>query len=85
MFSNFKPINDFVLVELLDKEEKTLGGILIPSVAQEKNQMAKVIHPGKSDQLQPGDTVYYKKYFGVQLDDKYTVLKEEEILGVLNV
>ncbi len=83
MFSNFKPINDFVLVELVEKDTTTSGGIIIPDQAQEKNQMAKVVCPGKSQQLKSGDMVYYKKYFGTALNDKLTVLKEEEILGVL--
>jgi chaperonin GroES len=83
MFSNFRPINDFVLVELVEKDTKTSGGIIIPDQAQEKNQQAKVIHAGKSEQVKSGDMVYYKKYFGTALNDKLTVLKEEEILGVL--
>lgn len=83
MFSNFKPINENVLVELVEQDTKTLGGILIPAEAQEKNQTAKVIHPGKSTQLVAGDMVYYKKYIGHALDDKFMVLREEEILGVL--
>ncbi len=83
MFQKFKPINEFVLVELIEKEQKTAGGLFIPSQAQEKNQIAIVVHAGKSKQVKKGETIYYKKYMGSALDDKFTVLKEEEILGIL--
>jgi chaperonin GroES len=83
MFSNFKPINDNVLVELKPKEVTSAGGIIIPDQAQDKNQMAIVVHPGKSAQLNIGDTVFYKKYLGHALDETYLVLREEEILGVM--
>jgi chaperonin GroES len=83
VFKKFKPINDFILVEILEKKDKTESGIFIPTEAQEKNQIAIVIHAGKSTQLHVGEQVFYKKYMGTALDDKYLVLKEEEILGVL--
>ncbi len=83
MFKNFKPINDFILVEVLSKKDKTDTGIFIPLEAQEKNQVATVLHAGKSTQLNVGDQVFYKKYTGTMLDETYLVLKEEEILGVL--
>jgi chaperonin GroES len=85
VFKNFKPINDNILVELVEKEKTTTGGIIIPTEAQEKTQYAIVMHSGKSEQLNAGDKVFFKKYHGVALDDKMTVLKEEEILGVMNV
>lgn len=81
MFSNFIPINDNVLIELVEKEQKTQGGILIPDEAQEDNQVAVVIHAGNSKQLISGDRVYYKKYIGHPLNDTLLVLREEEILG----
>jgi co-chaperonin GroES (HSP10) len=85
MFQSFKPINDNVLVQLIEKEKTTTGGIIIPHEAQEKSQQALVIHAGKSEQLVAGDKVFFKKYFGINLDDKFVVLKEEEILGVMHV
>lgn len=83
MFAQFKPINDNILVKLMDKNTITQGGIIIPDEAQEKNQTAHVVHPGNSKQLVAGDKVYYKKYLGHALDDVYMVLREEDILGVL--
>lgn len=83
MYAKFRPINENVLVKLIEKEKTTSGGLYIPEDAQEKNQKATVICPGNSKQLNVGDNVFYKKYMGIALDDKYLVLKEEEILGVL--
>jgi len=83
MFKHFKPINDNVLVELIEKEKTTTGGIIIPDQAQEKTSQAVVVHPGKSEQLVQGDRVFFKKYMGTSLDTHHLVLKEEDILGVL--
>lgn len=83
MYEKFRPINENVLVKLIEKEKTTSGGLYIPEDAQEKNQKAIVICPGNSKQLNVGDHVFYKKYMGVALDDKFLVLKEEDILGVL--
>lgn len=85
MFSKFKPINDNVLVELIEKEKTTAGGIIIPGEVQEKTQQAVVVHAGKSVQLVSGNKIYFKKYIGIALDEKLVVLKEEDILGVINV
>ncbi len=83
MFKNFKPINDNILVELEPKETKTSGGIIVPTEAQEKTTKAIVIHAGKSQQLIIGDKISFKKFMGTALDDKYLVLREEDVLGVL--
>lgn len=83
MFKNFKPINDNILVELEPKETKTAGGIIVPTEAQEKTTKATVVHPGKSEQLCFGEKVFFKRFMGTPLDDKYLVLREEDILGIL--
>ncbi len=83
MFSKFRPINENILVKLIEKETKTSGGLFIPDDAQEKNQKAIVICPGNSKQLMVDDNVFYKKYMGTALDEQYLILKEEDILGVL--
>lgn len=83
MFKNFKPINDNVLVELEPKETKTAGGIIVPTEAQEKTTKATVVHPGKSEQLASGDKIFFKRFMGTALDDKYLVLREEDIIGIL--
>lgn len=83
MFKTFKPINDNILVELEPKETKTSGGIIVPTEAQEKTTRATVIHPGKSDQLCYGEKIFFKRFMGTTLDEKYLVLREEDILGIL--
>lgn len=83
MFSNFKPINSFVLVEIKKNESQTSSGIIIPTDAREQDQKGTVIHAGNSKQLEAGNVIYYRKYTGTNLDDNFLVLKEEDILGVL--
>ena len=93
---NIKPIGDRVLVEHLEEKEQVRGGIIIPDVAKEKPQEAKVIAlgTGKKDEngkaqafeVKVGDRVLISKYGGteVKLDDKkYTLVREDDILGVI--
>ena len=91
----FRPLHDRVLIESLDSEEKTSGGIIIPDTAKEKPQEGKVIAVGpgsKNDagKLAPldvkvGDHVLFGKWSGteVKLDGKeYSIMKESDIMGV---
>jgi chaperonin GroES len=91
-----KPLGDRVLVEILEAEEVTKGGIVLPDTAQEKPQQAKVVAVGKgkiSDdgkvvplEVKSGDVVLFGKYSGTELkiDDKnLLMLKEEDILGII--
>jgi len=90
------PLEDRVVVKLVEREDKTASGIVLPDTAQEKPQMATVVAtgPGKYDdngQLVPmpvkkGDLVLFAKYSGteVKLDgEEYLVLRATDILGVL--
>lgn len=92
---NFKPLHDRVLVERLESESKTAGGIIIPDTAKEKPVEGLVIAVGngaKSDkgdiiplQVKPGDKVLFGKWSGneVKLDGKdYLVMKESDIIGI---
>ena len=92
-----KPIGDRVLVEHIEEKEQVRGGIIIPDSAKEKPQEAKVIAlgTGKKDEdgkVQPfevkvGDRVPITKYGGteVKIDEKkYTIVREDDILGVLS-
>ncbi len=83
MFDNFKPINDGVLVRVVEQQTTTASGIIIPKDSQEKTQEGIVMHSGKSTQLEPGDKVFFKKYLGHQLNDELIVLREEDILGII--
>ena len=91
-----RPLQDRVIVKQSDAEEKTKSGILLPDTAKEKPTKGKVIAvgPGKLDDsgkpmeigLRVGDTVYYGKYSGtdVEIDgQKLVILRESDVLGVL--
>ena len=93
---NVKPLGDRVLVEILEAEEVTKGGIVLPDTAQEKPQQAKVVSVGKgklSDdgkvlplEVKEGDVVLFGKYSGTELkidDRSLLMLKEEDILGIV--
>jgi chaperonin GroES len=85
-----------VIVKQSEAEERTKSGIVLPDTAKEKPTKGKVIAvgPGKTDDkgrpmelgLRVGDTVYYGKYTGtdVEIDGtKYVILRENDVLGVL--
>ena len=92
----FRPLHDRVLVEPLNAEEKTAGGIIIPDTAQEKPMEGKIVAVGtgyKSDDgkvipldVKKGDTVLYGKFAGteVRIDgNDYLIMKESDIMGVI--
>ena len=91
-----RPLGDKILVEILEAEEVTKGGIVLPDTAQEKPQQAKVVSVGKgklSDdgkvlplEVKEGDVVLFGKYSGTELkldDRSLLMLKEEDILGIV--
>ncbi len=86
----FKPLADRVLVKPVSVEEKTKGGIIIPDTAKEKPQKGDVVAVGSGtkDQemmLKVGDQVVFGKYAGTEVsfeDEKYLILKEDEIYGI---
>ena len=92
----FRPLHDRVLVEPLDAEEKTAGGIIIPDTAQEKPIEGKIIAVGSGYRgedgkivkldVKAGDRVLYGKYGGteVKIDGvDRLILKESDILAVI--
>jgi chaperonin GroES len=93
---NVRPLRDRILVTRLEEAEQRIGGIIIPDSAKEKPQQAKVVAVGrgrvndKGDvfplDVKVGDTVLFGKYTGteIKLDGtEYLILREEEILGVV--
>src|SRR4051812_11424889 len=93
---NIRPTDDRVLIKALEAEDKTSGGILLPDAAKEKPQRGKVVAvgPGKlldSGERAPlsvkvGNTVIYGKYAGTEIKlegDEHTIMRENEILGIL--
>ena len=90
-----RPLGDKVLVEVLEAEEKTKGGIILPDTAKEEKTEGKVIAVGggkvlESGKVQPvevkkGERVIFGKYAGDEIlidGKKHKVLKENEILAV---
>ena len=96
MATKLRPLADRVIVKQSEAEEKTKSGILLPDAAKEKPTKGKVIAvgPGKLDDkgkpmeigLRVGDTVYYGKYSGTDIEvdgQKFVILRESDVLGVL--
>ena len=93
MMEKIKPLGDRVLVKRVAQEETTRSGLIIPDSAKEKAQIGAVIAVGagrrdKDGQLIPmavkaGDRVYFGKYAGTEAGDEYLIVKEDEILGLL--
>jgi len=93
---NLKPLGDRIVVEPIEREERTPGGIILPETAKEKPQEGKVlaVGPGRRDEegkripmeVKEGDRVLYAKYAGteVKLDDqKLLILRESDILALI--
>jgi chaperonin GroES len=92
----FRPLHDRVVIERIDADAKTAGGIIIPDTAQEKPQQGKVmgVGPGGRDEsgklipidVRIGDHVLFGKWSGaeVKIDGvEYLIMKESDIMGVL--
>ena len=92
----FRPLHDRVLVRRVEADEKTAGGIIIPDTAKEKPQEGEVVAvgPGRltddgkriAMDVKAGDRVLIGKYSGtdVKIDGtEYTILREDDVLGVL--
>jgi chaperonin GroES len=91
-----RPLQDRVIVKQTEAEEKTKSGIFLPDTAKEKPTKGKVVSvgPGLLDDkgkameipVRVGDTVYYGKYSGTEVEvdgTKYVILRENDLLGVL--
>ena len=90
------PLNDKILVERLEAEEKTTGGILLPDTAKEKPRQGKVLSLGEGKlldngkraafQVKEGDRVLFSSYAGneVNIDgEELLVMSEDDILAVV--
>lgn len=83
MFQKFRPLGTNVWVERIEKDTKTAGGIYIPGSAQEETQTGKVLAIGDVEHVKAGDTVFFAKFAGTKIGEKQLVLKEEDILGII--
>jgi len=92
----FRPLHDRVVVEPLEEEEKTAGGIIIPDTAKEKPMQGKILAVGAGSRgedgklvaldVKKGDKVLFGKWSGteVKLDGKtMLIMRESDIMGVL--
>lgn len=93
---NLKPLGDRLVVEPLEKEERTASGIILPETAKEKPQEGTVLAagPGRIDEdgdrvvmdVKVGDVVLYARYAGTEVkinDKKLLILKESDILAIV--
>jgi len=91
-----RPLGDRVIIELLEAEEKTSSGIVLPGSAQEKPQEGKVIAVGNGVirdngqrtelEVKEGDRIIFSKYAGTELKyegNEYLILRENDILAIL--
>ena len=93
--SKFRPLHDRVVVKRIDAEEKTKGGIILTSAAQEKPEVYEVIVVGPGGmvdgnevkmEVKAGDKVIMGKYTGttVKLDgEEYTIVRQSDILAIV--
>ena len=91
-----RPLQDRLLIQRVDEEEKTKGGIIIPDTAKEKPQEGKVIAAGKGKvseegKLRPldvkkGDRILFSKYAGTEVNienEEHLIIREDDVLGVI--
>ena len=92
----FNPLHDRILIKRIEEKETAKGGIIIPDSAKEKQQEGEVIAVGngrKTDDgkiipldVKAGDRILFGKYSGTEIkvdNEDFLILKEEEILGVV--
>lgn len=90
-----QPLGDRILIKLLEEDEKTPGGIIVPDTAKEKPQEGEVVAVGKgriledgtlrSLEVKVGDRVLFAKYSGTEVthgSDEYLILKEDDVLAI---
>jgi len=93
---NIRPLHDRIIVERVEEETTTAGGIIIPDSAKEKPQKGKIVAVGKGKitedgkvlalDVKVGDEVLFGKYSGtdVKIEGKeYLMMREDDILGVI--
>lgn len=92
---NIKPLQDRVVIKMLEAEETTKSGIILTSAAKEKPQIAEIVAVGPGGivdgneikmEVKVGDKVLISKYAGteVKLDgEEYTILKQSDILAIV--
>lgn len=96
MAINLKPLGSRVVVEPIEQEEVTAGGIVLPETAKEKPQKGKILSVGPGDRdedgdyikmdVKEGDTVLFAKYAGTEIKidgKKLLILRESDLLAIV--
>jgi len=88
-----RPLFDRLYIERSEAEAKTAGGLYIPESSKEKGQtgIVRAVGTGKIDaqgksialQVKVGDNVLFGKYVGTEVDEKHLIIKEDEVLAIL--
>lgn len=90
-----KPLGDRVVIKMVETEETTKSGIVLPGTAKEKPQVAEVVAVGPGGvidgkevkmELKVGDRVITSKYAGTEVKfdgEEYTILKQSDVLAVI--
>ena len=93
---NLKPLQDRILLQRVEEETKTKGGIIIPDTAKEKPAEGKIIAVGGGRvgddgkviplTVKPGDRVLFGKYSGTEVKiegEEYLIMREDDVLGII--
>ncbi len=93
---NFRPLHDRILIKRIEEKESVKGGIIIPDTAKEKPQEGEVVavgHGKKNEDgkvialdVKAGDRILFGKYSGAEIkidNQEYLILREEEVLGII--
>lgn len=93
---NFRPLHDRVLVQRIEQDEKSKGGIIIPETAKEKPQEGRVVATGSGSRddngnvvpldVSDGDHILFNKWSGNEITvdgEEYLVMNESDILGII--
>jgi chaperonin GroES len=92
-----RPLQDRILVQRLEEEEKTKGGIIIPDTAKEKPAEGKVVAAGNGKlgddgkriplEVKKGDRILFGKYSGTEVKiegAEYLIMREDDVLGIVD-
>jgi chaperonin GroES len=92
-----RPLQDRLLVQRVEEEEKTKGGIIIPDTAKEKPAEGKVVAVGKGKvdesgkpipmEVKKGDRILFGKYSGTEIKiegEEYLIMREDDVLGIIS-
>lgn len=92
---NIKPLGDRVIIKVIESEETTKSGIVLPGTAKEKPMQGEVLAVGSGEmidgkkvplELKVGDKVIYSKYAGTEVkvdDNEYLIVRQSDVLAIV--